>query len=116
MKRPTIIRDRTQVKAFSSETRRKMLCKMARKEMTISQLASKLDRSPATIHYHMKRLLNAGLVALTKTKVVNNNLIQKHYAAKLPSSCICAIMVKPKPHGPVPPKGYGQARLCVTKG
>jgi predicted ArsR family transcriptional regulator len=116
MKPPTVITDETQVKALLSETRRKMLCEMARKEMTISQLASKLERSPATIHYHMERLLKAGLATLTTTTVVNNNLVQKHYATKLQSKCICAIMAKPKQHGPVPPKGYGRLSICQTRG
>jgi len=116
MRRPTVIKDKTQVKVFLSETRRKMLCEMARKEMTITQLASKLERSPATIHCHMERLLKAGLATLTTTTIVNSNLVQKHYAAKLPSRCIVAIMEKPKQHGPIPPKGYGQLNACLTRG
>jgi len=98
------------------ETRRKMAIEMAREPKTLTQLAKNLGKTPATIHYHINKLSKAGIVKLVKTRIVNNNLVEKYYQTTLSSSCIVGIQLKPR-KGPVPPKKYKgiKAHLALDK-
>ena len=72
--------------------------------MTISQLSRKLGKTPATIFYHIKKLESANLIRLEKTKVINNNLVEKYYSLAIPSSCLISLRVIGPEKAPVPPK------------
>lgn len=105
-----IVEDSGFIKALLDETRRKMVLEMAREPKTLTQLSENLGKTPATIHYHIKRLSKAGIVKLVRTRVVNNNLVEKYYQTTLSSSCIVGIGLSPH-KGPVPPKKYKEIKV-----
>ena len=49
-------------KALADETRLKILNALNEKEMYVELLAERLQLTPATVSFHMKKLLAAGLV------------------------------------------------------
>ena len=108
-----IVEDSGFIKALLDETRRKMVLEMAREPKTLTELAENLGKTPATIHYHIKRLSKAGIVKLVKTRVVNNNLVEKYYQTTLSSSCIVGIELSPR-KGPVPPKKYKEIKAYLA--
>jgi DNA-binding Lrp family transcriptional regulator len=105
----TIVEDSRFVKALLDETRRKIVLEMTKEPKTLTQLANKFGKTPATIHYHIKKLIETGIVKLVKTNVVNNNLIEKYYQATLSSSCIVGFGLRRR-RGPVPPKKYEEMK------
>lgn len=108
---PQVIEDPEKVKLLVDETRQAIICSLAENSMSLSQLARKLNKTPATIHFHIKKLENVGFVKLQKTEIVNNNLTEKFYALAVPP-CIVGLGVNINLRGPVPPKAY---KLMRTK-
>ena len=49
-------------KALADETRLRILCALKEKEMYVELLSERLQLTPATVSFHMKKLLAAGLV------------------------------------------------------
>jgi len=106
-----VIEDPEKVKLLVDKTRQAIICSLAENAMSLSQLARKLGKTPATIHFHIKKLENVGFVKLQKIEVVNNNLTEKFYALAV-SPCIVGLGVNIDLKGPVPPRAY---RLMRTK-
>jgi len=67
-------------KVLGDERRVKILRYLMAEPATLSQLGEKLDIHPAKVRYHLKRLEEAGLVALTATNVVRG-FVEKYYQA-----------------------------------
>lgn len=112
-----VIDDPEKVKVLADETRQKIICILGKGPMSISQLAQKLRKTPATIFYHIKKLELAKLIRLEKTKVVNNNLVEKYYSLAMSSSCLISLRIFEPERGPVPPKKLSKiesrtVRLC----
>jgi DNA-binding transcriptional ArsR family regulator len=99
-----VIDDPEKVKILLDETRNKMICMLAKGSMSLSQLARALNRTPATVFYHIKKLASVDLIKLEKTRVVNNNLVEKYYSLAFPSSCLISLRVAGPERAPVPPK------------
>jgi DNA-binding transcriptional ArsR family regulator len=99
-----VIDDPEKVKVLLEETRNNMICMLARGSMSLSELARALNKTPATVFYHIKKLVSVGLIRLERTRVVNNNLVEKYYSLVFPSSCLISIRVPTPERGPVPPK------------
>jgi DNA-binding transcriptional ArsR family regulator len=99
-----VIHEPEMLHLISDEMRRNIIYALRKTNMSISQLARELHRTPATMHYHMKKLETAGLVEHAGSRVVNNNLTEKYY--KLPrTSCIVGFDFSLiGRHGPVPPR------------
>lgn len=104
-----VIEDPERAAVLIDETRQAIICSLAQSAMSLSQLARKLDKTPATIHFHIKKLERAGFVKLEKTKVINNNLVEKYYGLAV-APCIVGLGVNTRPRGPVPPRVYRQMR------
>jgi predicted transcriptional regulator len=98
---------------LSNETRRRIIYGLTNETKSISQLANELGKTPATIHYHMIKLENAGFVGLAKTRIVNNNLIEKFYKL-IVNRCLVGLdfsMIGQR--GPVPPKGWSRIKHTI---
>ncbi len=115
MTRPLqIIDDHAAVKALTDATRRQIIMKLAREPLSITQLSHMLKKTPATMHYHIKRLEGSGLVRLVETRIVNNNLVEKRYSLNTDALCIVGYSIPPPARGPVPPKKIAEGGAIVA--
>lgn len=80
MKAVKHISDPEAFKIFADDTRRKMIFLLRAKEMTVSQIADELDLTPQTVYHHIKRLVEAGMVEVTR-EVRVDHLIESYYMA-----------------------------------
>jgi DNA-binding transcriptional ArsR family regulator len=108
-----IIEDPQLIKCLLDETRRKMIIEMMKEPKTLSQMAEKLGKTPATIHFHISKLSKVGIVKLVETKTVNNNLVEKYYQANLPAPLLFGFN-SANHRGPVPPKNYSQPNIKLA--
>ena len=67
-------------KILADETRRKIIYLLRAKEMTVSQIADELDLTPQTVYHHIKKLLEADMVEVTR-EVRIDHLIESYYMA-----------------------------------
>jgi DNA-binding transcriptional ArsR family regulator len=110
-----VIDDPEKVKILVEETRKKIICMLGKGSMSLSELARTLNKTPATVFYHIKKLLSAELIKLEKTKVVNNNLVEKYYSLAIPSTCLISLRVSGPERGPVPPKKSSRIESRATR-
>jgi DNA-binding transcriptional ArsR family regulator len=80
MKAVKHISDPEAFKIFADETRRKIVFLLRAKEMTVSQIADQLDLTPQTVYHHIKKLVDAGMVEVTR-EVRVDHLIESYYMA-----------------------------------
>jgi DNA-binding transcriptional ArsR family regulator len=74
------ISDPEAFKIAADETRRKMLFLMRAKEMTVSQIAQELNLTPQTVYFHIKKLVEADMVEVSR-EVRIDHLIESYYQA-----------------------------------
>lgn len=74
-----IIETPEQIHALSHPLRQRILSLLYYQELTNKQLAEKLEETPAKVYFHVKELLNAGFIHLTKEKP-NKSIIEKYYS------------------------------------
>jgi len=67
-----------QIKVLSDPNRLAILSLLSMREMTTSQVSELLEQSIQNTQYHIKRLLEAGLISQTRTEMVGN-LMEKYY-------------------------------------
>ncbi|MFA5312447.1 MAG: helix-turn-helix domain-containing protein [Methanomassiliicoccales archaeon] len=67
-----------QIKVLSDPNRLAILSILSMREMTTSQVSELLEQSIQNTQYHVKRLLEAGLISQTRTEMVGN-LMEKYY-------------------------------------
>jgi DNA-binding transcriptional ArsR family regulator len=80
MKAVKHISDPEAFKILADETRRKMIFLLRAKELTVSQIADSLSLTPQTVYHHIKRLVEAGMVEVTR-EVRVDHLIESYYMA-----------------------------------
>jgi len=80
MKPVKTINDPESFQLIADETRRKMLFLLRVKEMTVSQMAETLNITPQAVYYHVKKLVNAGMVEVSR-EVRVDHLIESYYRA-----------------------------------
>jgi len=80
MKAVKTITDPEAFKVLADDTRRKIVFLLRAKEMTVSQIADELDLTPQTVYHHIKRLLEAEMVEVTR-EVRVDHLIESYYMA-----------------------------------
>ncbi len=80
MKAVKHIDDPEAFKTLADETRRKIIFLLRAKEMTVSQIADQLNLTPQTVYHHIKRLVEAGMVEVTR-EVRVDHLIESYYMA-----------------------------------
>jgi DNA-binding transcriptional ArsR family regulator len=67
-------------KLLGDESRRKILFFLRAKEMTVSQIAQELNLTPQTVYFHIKKLLEGGMVEVAR-EVRVDHLIESYYQA-----------------------------------
>ena len=72
--------DEETAKLFSDKTRRKLVELLSKKELTNSQLARMLDLSKPTMSHHLKLLLDAGIVKISRIEHEGHGIAMKFYA------------------------------------
>ncbi len=80
MKSAKTISDPDACKVLADESRRKILYLLRAKEMTVSQIADELDLTPQTVYHHIKKLVEADMVEVTR-EVRVDHLIESYYRA-----------------------------------
>lgn len=80
MKAAYIVSDPEVARVLVDPMRRAILSFLREKPMTQSQLADKLGLSDASLNYHMKILLKAGLVNIARREVEEHGIMQKFFA------------------------------------
>jgi DNA-binding transcriptional ArsR family regulator len=80
MKAIKTITDPQAFKLMADQTRRKIVFLLRAKEMTVSQIAGELNLTPQTVYHHIKKLLNGGMVEVSR-EVRVDHLIESYYQA-----------------------------------
>lgn len=75
-----VIRDPEAFQLLADETRRRIVYLLRAKEMTVSQLAEELDRTPQAIYHHIRKMKDAGLVEVAREERVDH-FIETYYRA-----------------------------------
>ncbi len=65
---------------MADNTRRRVIYLLRAKEMTVSQIAAELQKTPQAIYHHIRKLLDAGLVEVAKEERVDH-FIETYYRA-----------------------------------
>ena len=74
------ISDPEAFKIAADQTRRKMLFLLRVKEMTVSKIAQELNLTPQTVYFHIKKLVEADMVEVSR-EVRVDHLIESYYQA-----------------------------------
>ena len=93
MKAVKVVNDPEEFQLLADETRRKIIFLLRATEMTVSQIASTLGVTPQAIYHHIKKLLNADLVAVEREKRVGH-LIESYYRSTA-EAFLCSVGVTP---------------------
>lgn len=80
MKAVKVISDPRAFELLADETRRRMVHLLKAKELTVSQLAQELDKTPQNIYHHIRKLLEGDLVEVTREEKIEN-FSEKYYRA-----------------------------------
>jgi len=78
MKPIKTIKDPEAFQLLADETRRRIISLLRAKEMTVSQIASELELTPQAVYHHIKRMLTADLVEVSR-EVRVDHLIESYY-------------------------------------
>lgn len=70
-----------QIKVLSNASRLQAMALLLEKERTISELSEKLDLTPQTVHHHIHKLLDAGLIHVSREET-ERNLVKRYYAVE----------------------------------
>ena len=80
MKAFKFVRDPNAFELMADETRRRVIYLLRAKEMTVSQIAAELQKTPQAIYHHIRKFLEAGLVEVAKEERVDH-FIETYYRA-----------------------------------
>lgn len=74
------IRNANAFELMADDTRRRVIYLLRAKEMTVSQIAAELQKTPQAIYHHIRKLTEAGLVEIAKEERVDH-FIETYYRA-----------------------------------
>ena len=80
MKPVKMITDPVAMELLGDDTRRRIIYLLRARELTISQIAEELRMTPQAIYHHIKKLLPAEMVEITREERVDN-FIETYYRA-----------------------------------
>ena len=80
MKAVKVISDPEACRLLADEKRRSIIYLLRAKEMTVSQIADELNLAPQNLYHHIKKMLEADLVEVTR-EVRVGSLIESYYRA-----------------------------------
>ncbi len=75
-----VIRDPDVFELLADETRRKMIYLLRAKELSVSQIADQLGKTPQAIYHHIRKLVEAGLIEVSKEERIGH-FIEAYYRA-----------------------------------
>lgn len=75
-----VIKDPKAFELMGDETRRRMIYLLRAKELTVSQIADQLDKTPQAIYHQIRKLLEVGLIEVAKEERVGH-FIETYYRA-----------------------------------
>jgi len=80
MKPVKVLSDTSAFELLADATRRKIVNLLKAKEQTVSQISEQLNKTPQTIYHHMRKLVEGGLVEVSRQETIEN-IIEKYYRA-----------------------------------
>ena len=80
MKAFKVVKDPEAIQLLGDETRRRVIYLLRARQLTISQIAQELELTPPAIYHHIKKLLAAGMVEVSKEERIEN-FIEIYYRA-----------------------------------
>ncbi|OOR21543.1 ArsR/SmtB family transcription factor [Bacillus cereus] len=80
MKYEMILESSEQIHALSHPLRQRILSILSSRELTNKQISEALGETAPKVHFHVKELLNAGIIKLTKEEI-HGSIVEKKYAA-----------------------------------
>jgi len=72
--KPTI----DQIKVLSNASRLQIMALLLEEEMTITELSEKIGITPQTAHHHVHKLLDAGLIHVSREET-EGNIVKRYY-------------------------------------
>ena len=83
-------------KLLVDETRRKIMLLLRDRELNVCKMATELNMTPQTIHHHIQKLENAGLIHVTCEKRCGH-IIESYYQATAENFICCAEKLEGEP-------------------
>ena len=80
MRAVIVLSDPKAFELMADETRRRMINLLKAKELTVSQIAADLEKTPQNIYHHIRKLLDGGLVEVTREEQIEN-FTERYYRA-----------------------------------
>jgi DNA-binding transcriptional ArsR family regulator len=80
MKPVKVLSDPKTFELLADSTRRQIVNLLKARELTVSQIAEQLSKTPQTIYHHMRKLVEGGLVEVSRQETVEN-FIERYYRA-----------------------------------
>lgn len=74
------VKDPKAFELIADETRRRMIYLLRAKDLSVSQIATELNKTPQAIYHQIRKLIDAGLVEVGKEERVNH-FIETYYRA-----------------------------------
>lgn len=78
MKAVKVLTDPKAFELMADDTRRRMINLLKAKEMTVSQIAESLNKTPQNIYHHIRKLADGGLVEVAREERVEN-FVERYY-------------------------------------
>ena len=75
-----VLSDPKTFELLADSTRRRIVNLLKARELTVSQIAEQLAKTPQTIYHHIHKLVEGGLVEVSRQETVEN-FIEKYYRA-----------------------------------
>jgi len=97
---------------FADPKRLGILDLLSKKEMTVSQLGDKLDCSPQNVYHHVKKLLDSGLVKLSRTEF-DKNYVEKYYATTVDLECVGCMLYEIKKKFEIPKEDQIKIKIAL---
>nr|AGF93348.1 transcription regulator [uncultured organism] len=70
-----------QIKVLSNASRLQVMALLLDEERTISELAEEIEITPQTAHHHVHKLLDAGLIHVSREET-HGNIVKRYYAVE----------------------------------
>ena len=109
---PPGVDEKSLIAAFADPKRLGILDLLSKKEMTISQLGEKLDCSPQNAYHHVKKLLDSGLVKLSRTEV-DKNYVEKYYSTTVDLECVGCMLYEIKKKFEIPKEDLIKIKIAL---
>jgi DNA-binding transcriptional ArsR family regulator len=80
LKAVKVLTDPETFELLADTTRRRMINLLKARELTVSQIAESLNKTPQNIYHHIRKLVDGGLVEVTREERTEN-FVERYYRA-----------------------------------